>query len=105
MFPSVQNDGMPRGNQTSDLSGYAAKLDELLNEMEHQRLDAVLLYQEIQQQVHILEHETEREVLRRRYLLGQNWEKIAVEMNYNYRTVLKIHGKALNNFQISKRGH
>ena len=41
---------------------------------------------------------TEQEILSRRYLLGQSWEKIAVEMNYGYRHVLKIHGRALAHF-------
>ena len=32
-------------------------------------------------------------------------EQIAVEMDYNYRSVLKIHGRALRSFEISERGH
>ena len=39
------------------------------------------------------------------YLMGKAWEQIAVEMNYSYRFILKIHGKALGNFEIPKRGH
>lgn len=31
-----------------------------------------------------------------RYLRGMRWEKIAVEMNYGYRHVLKLHKKALS---------
>lgn len=40
------------------------------------------------------------EILTRRYLLGQTWEKIAVEMGYSYRHVTKLHGYALKNFFI-----
>lgn len=35
------------------------------------------------------------EILHRRYIEGQRWEEIAVNMHYNYRTVTKLHGKAL----------
>lgn len=47
----------------------------------------------------------EKEVLIRRYLMGRTWEQIAVDMDYNYRSVLKIHGRALRSFEISERGH
>lgn len=38
---------------------------------------------------------TKGEILHKRYILGKHWEEIAVEMHYNYRTVTKLHGKAL----------
>lgn len=36
-----------------------------------------------------------RDVLEMRYLEMRNWEYIAVQMNYNYRWILRLHGKAL----------
>lgn len=36
-----------------------------------------------------------RTILTLRYLEFLNWEEIAVKMNYEYRYVLKLHGKAL----------
>lgn len=32
-------------------------------------------------------------------------EQIAVEMDYNYRWVLRLHGRALKNFEISEISH
>lgn len=41
-----------------------------------------------------------RAVLTERYLNNKRWEQIAVDMNYTYRNVIKIHGKALQQFEI-----
>ncbi|MGN0707410.1 MAG: hypothetical protein ACI4JC_05360 [Faecalibacterium sp.] len=37
----------------------------------------------------------EQEVLRRRYILGQRWEKIAVEMDTDLRWVYRLHSAAV----------
>lgn len=36
-----------------------------------------------------------RELLVRRYIDGETWEKIAVTMNYSWRQVHRLHGRAL----------
>lgn len=36
-----------------------------------------------------------RDLLRRRYLLGESWEQIAVGMHYGYRHVTRMHGAAI----------
>lgn len=105
MFPSVNRDGMPQGNTHSDLSGYMARLDALISQLEHEQAMAVRQYKEIHDRIHKMQDGAEKEVLIRRYLRGRTWEQIAVEMNYNYRSVLKIHGRALRSFEISERGH
>lgn len=99
--PVGLGDGMPRGSGTSDLSGYAARLDELMRELEAEREMQMVTYREIWNQVKKIPNATEQEVLTRRYLIGQSWEKIAVEMKYSYRHVTKLHGHALNHFEIS----
>ena len=35
-------------------------------------------------------------LLYERYINGKTWEQIAVQMNYTYRRVTQLHGKALN---------
>lgn len=105
MFPSVNNDGMPHGSGISDLSGYVAQLDDLISQLEHEREMAVKQYEEIHDQINTMEDNVLRELLVRKYLLVQRWEKIAVAMDYEYRYILKLHGKALRNFQIPERGH
>lgn len=98
--PAVSWDRMPRGNRVSDLSGYAARLDGLLRELEAEREMQMVTYREIRQQIGMVPDPTEQEILSRRYLLEQRWEKISVEMNYDYRYVLKLHGKALLHFEV-----
>lgn len=98
--PVGLRDGMPHGSGTSDLSGYAARLDALVREMEAEKEMQMVTYREIRQQIRMVSDATEQEILSRRYLLGQRWEKISVEMNYDYRYVLKLHGKALLHFEV-----
>ncbi len=100
MFPSVVNDGMPHGSSHSDLSDYAAILDEQIDLLKEERLERVRCYQKIERQIRKMENEDEQEVLRLRYILGMKWEEVAVKMNYSYRRTLDIHGKALLSFKI-----
>lgn len=96
--PVGLGDGLPHGSGTSDLSGYAARLDELMRELEAEREMQMVTYREIWNQVKKIPNATEQEVLTRRYLIGQSWGKIAVEMHYSYRQIIRIHGAALQHF-------
>lgn len=105
MFPSVNHDGMPQGNAHSDLSGYVARLDELISQLEREQAMAVRQYKEIHDRIHQMQDWAEKEVLIRRYLMGKTWKQVAVEMDYNYRWVLRLHGRALRSFEISEISH
>ena len=98
--PVGLGDGLPHGSGTSDLSGYVARWDELVRELEAEKEMQMVTYREIRQQIGMVPDPTEQEILSRRYLLEQRWEKISVEMNYDYRYVLKLHGKALLHFEV-----
>ena len=98
--PVGLGDGMPHGSGTSDLSGYAARLDELLRELESEKEMQMVTYREIRQQIGMVPDPTEQEILSRRYLIGQSWEKIAVEMGYSYRNITRVHGYALKHFEL-----
>ncbi len=102
MFPSVANDGMPRGSEQSDLSDYIVALDEMIEELKNERLERAKLRQRIERDIRTLDNADEQEVLRLRYIKGLKWEKIAVEMGYSYKWIHKIHGRALKNFKIQK---
>lgn len=98
--PVGLGDGLPHGSGTSDLSGYAARLDELLRELEAEKEMQMVTYREIRQQIGMVPDPTEQEILSRRYLLWQGWEKIAVEMGYSYRNITRLHGYALKHFEL-----
>lgn len=95
--PRGLGDGMPRGSAVSDLSGYAARWDQLQTKLEAARLEAVEIYNEIWGAITKC-GEPDAEILTRRYLLGQSWERIAVEMGYTYRHITRMHGVALHRF-------
>ena len=104
MFPCLQNDDMPHAHNQTDLSDYAVKLDELMQRLKEEKLEAIKQYESVYMAINRMEKENEREVLIRRYINGSKWEKIAIDMGYDYRYTLKIHGKALNNFEIPQSG-
>lgn len=101
MFPSVVNDGMPHGSSHSDLSDYAAILDEQIDLLKEERLEKVRCYQKIERQIRQMENEDEQEVLRLRYILGMKWEEVAVKMDYSWRQIHRIHSAALLNLKIA----
>ena len=101
MFPSVVNDGMPHGSRHSDLSDYAAILDEQIDLLKEERLEKVRCYQKIERQISQMENEDEQEVLRLRYILGMKWEEVAVKMGYSWKQTHRIHSSALKNFKMT----
>jgi hypothetical protein len=44
----------------------------------------------------------QRIVLYRRYINGEKWEEIAVNMHLDYRWILRVHGKALEHLTIER---
>ena len=101
MFPSVVNDGMPHGSSHSDLSDYAAILDEQIELLKEERLEKARCYQKIERQISQMENEDEQEVLRLRYILGMKWEEVAVKMGYSWKQTHRIHSSALKNFKMT----
>lgn len=100
--PSVNNDGMPHGSSQSDLSGYAAELDSMVQELIDERYCRIKDYQEIVGRIKKLKSENEKDVLFYRYIRGMDWWEIAEKMKFSERQIFRIHGKALANFQIPK---
>ena len=96
MFPSVANDGMPKGSNQSDLSDYIAILDEQIELLEKARC-----YQKIEKQIKQMENEDEQEVLRLRYITGLKWEEVAARMSYSWKHIHRIHSSALCNFKMT----
>lgn len=100
MFPMLIQDGMPHGSSCGDLSEYAAQLDELLIELKEQREKRIKIRREITEKIEAMQDETEKTVLRLRYIHWLKWEQIAERMGYSLRNITKIHGKALAHFEI-----
>jgi predicted DNA-binding protein (UPF0251 family) len=101
MFPSVANDGMPKGSNQSDLSDYIAILDEQIELLKVERLEKARCYQKIEKQIKQMENEDEQEVLRLRYITGLKWEEVAARMSYSWKHIHRIHSSALCNFKMT----
>lgn len=102
--PSMRRpDGMPKGNGGSDLSAYAARLDELERELQAKKWEAIDRYHQVCADILAVPGETERQLLQYRYINGYTWEQIAVKMGYSWRQVHYIHKRALERFEISKK--
>lgn len=99
MSPSVTNDGMPHGTDKMDLSDYAAKVDEIEQELVAARYSRICAFQEVQKRIEAMEDEVEKDLLTYRYLRNLNWVNIAVKMDYSWQHLHKIHARALRNFK------
>lgn len=51
---------------------------------------------EIRQLITLVDDPVLRLILHKRYLCYQKWEQIAADLNYSYRRVLQMHGRALS---------
>lgn len=101
MMPAVVNDGMPHGSSSgSDLSGYVAKVDAMIEDLKQQMEARINIRREIIEKIEEMENETEKLILRYRYIHLLKWEEIAVKMDYSWKGIHKVHGRALQHFKL-----
>lgn len=98
--PSMNNDGMPKGTNISDLSDYAVELDELEQQLYHEGVEQVKLYKDISWKIGQLKDEDERDVLFYKYIKGLKWWEIAQIMDYSESWIYELHGRALQKIKI-----
>ncbi|MDO4647414.1 MAG: sigma factor-like helix-turn-helix DNA-binding protein [Eubacteriales bacterium] len=103
MMPAGRNDGMPRGSKKTDLSDYAAKLDEMVGDLEREVMRGIDFRKEITGSISDLQNESEILILRLKYIHGMTWEEVAEASGYSLRSVKRIHGQALINLKIRKK--
>lgn len=48
--------------------------------------------------------DTLRALLLERYINGKKWEQIAVNLNYSWRQIIRLHGQALQEITVPKDG-
>lgn len=98
--PFVINDGMPHMSSQTDLSSYAALLDQEEKRYMKYRYRRIKKCKEIADRIERLSDEDEKDILIYRYIRLMKWEDIAVKMNLSWRRVHYIHSSALKNFKI-----
>ena len=70
------------------LADYSAEEERLLQEL-------ISVRQKAEKIISSVPDQAQREVLTRRYIIGQRWEDIALSMNYSRQHVTRLHGYAL----------
>lgn len=101
MFPSVVNDGMPKGSEQSDLSEYVAKVDELIQKLKNERFKKIKLMDDILYSISVMKDNDEKIVLKLRYIKGLKWEEIENALGCSNRSIHGLHSKALQNFVVN----
>ena len=101
MYQSSNNDGMPHGSNQSDLSSYAAALQEREDELYQEGVKQVQTYKDIEYRINKLENQDERDVMFYKYIKGFTWWQIAQLMEYSESWIYELHGRALKNIQIN----
>ena len=87
--------GMPSGSGGGDkVPACVEKIWELERELNAKLSDIVEQRQAIERAIESLPNK-QKQLMHYRYIDGMKWEKVAVEMNLEYRWVLRIHGRAL----------
>lgn len=98
--PSLINDGMPRGSNLKDLSGYAAILDQEEKHYMRYRYLRIKKCKEITNRIEQLNDEDEKDILMYRYIKLMKWEDIADKMGFSWQHLHRIHTRALKNFNM-----
>ena len=89
-------DGMPHSQSVQDSIGNAVAWRDKYQRLIDARLDELLNLRGCIEDAITGLPPQERQLMRLRYIDGLRWEQIAVELNYSYRQVLRIHGYALH---------
>lgn len=88
-------------NGEDKLQAAVEKIVRWQNRLTLQLGERVRLREEIEAAIGTVEDERLRLLLRYRYIDGWTWERIAVELNYAYRNVTRLHGRALDEIKMS----
>lgn len=99
--PSVVTDGMPHASGGNDMSGYAAKVDELERKIKKARYRRLCKFKEIRDHIEKMDDENEKDVLMYRYIRGMKWEEIAMTLGYSWKHMHRIHRNALEHFKTT----
>lgn len=92
---------IPSGGKGSDkVQMGAIKIAELRESLIDKINHLVAVRIEIERAIGTVQDDTQRRLLRRKYINGLTLEQIAVEMHYSYVHTCRIHGYALSNIML-----
>ena len=88
--------------EKSKMENIMVKVIDLENEINADIDRLVDLKKDIQDTINMMDDINQQLLLELRYLSGKGWDEIAASMGYDPRTVYRIHGKALKEFERMK---
>lgn len=89
-------DGMPRGSGGGDVMvNIVAELIRLQDRYQANLAQLIAAQNRVENLIDRLDP-LERSLMRSRYIKGQTWEEVCVELNYSWRQVHRIHGRILD---------
>ena len=93
---------MPGGARVSDrIANAVERLTACADELEQEAENMRQAMQEIYAVIRKVPDDTMRRLLLLRYIDGYTWEQVAVMMNYSYRNICYLHGKALDQINFA----
>lgn len=97
---AIGNDEKVQTSPNFDKIGTAiAKIDELEKNLDKMIDEYLVKRERIIAQIDTMEEESVYQILFSRYIEKKTFEKIATEMEYSWRQIVRLHGKALQQFE------
>ena len=89
---------MPKGGKGKDLSDYVAEITDLQMVCVQHVSELIMKKQEAIERIMGIDGSELRNVLLLRYIQCLEWDEIADRLQYNLRTIFRLHGEALKEF-------
>lgn len=97
--PIMSETGGGGGGYRDRIGDTVQKIVDVQFEIADEIRECTRLRRRIERQIGKLKKAEQQEVLHKRYVLMQDWQTIADSMNYTYAGTVKLHGRALVEFQ------
>ena len=104
---AIRYTGMPHGSgNTSDLSDYAVRIDELLLKLKAKREETISDLHDIIHAIEAVDDARACVLLRYKYIQRKTWREVAVLMDYDeYYVRRELHSEALRKFKVPTKSH
>ena len=96
---NTENERVQSSGSGDSMASLVAKICDMKIMIMEKRSLALDKLQQVERVIAEVENKDYRQLLHRRYIEGNTWEKIAVEMNYSYQWICKLHGRALQEIE------
>lgn len=104
---AIRYTGMPHGSgNTSDLSDYAVRIDELLSKLKAKREETISDLHSIIHAIEAVDDARACVLLRYKYIQRKTWREVAALMDYDeYYVRRELHSEALRKFKVPTKSH